>query len=243
MLNQASSSASSTKDHTTPSVVETISVVTTADDRYAMPFAAMVCSALYHLSSTYKLHMFVLGDGMTEKNKRKILESVNSERCIIEWVSPPNESLQDLKLTDHFVTAVYYRLLISDLLPQTIDKVIYLDSDLVVNEDLGRLWSVEVENYYLLAVPDIGTPNIAAGLLNYKDLGISGDQPYFNAGVLLVNFKKWREDNIGLKIIEYVRQHSNYIRWADQDGLNAVLAGYCGAVSYTHLTLPTNREV
>ena len=225
MLDQVDSSANSATDYTMTSVLETIPVVTTADDRYAMPFAAMVCSALANLSSQYKLHMFVLGDGMTEKNKHKILKSVDLERCSIEWVIPPSGSLKDLKLTDHFVTAVYYRLLIAELLPHTLDKVIYLDSDLVMNENLGKLWRIDVEDNYLLAVPDIGTPIISAGLLNYKELGILGNQPYFNAGVLLINFKKWRVDNIGLKVIEYVRQHGEYIRWPDQDGLNAVLAG------------------
>lgn len=228
MLDQIDSSANSVTDNTMTLTLETIPVVAIADDRYAMPFATMICSALFSLANRYKLHVFVLGDGMAEKNKRKIRESVNPERCQIEWVSPPKESLKDLTLTDHFVTAVYYRLLISELIPHTFDKLIYLDSDLVVNKNLGELWSIDTGDNYLLAVPDIGTPTIASGLLNYKELGIRAEQPYFNSGVLLINFKKWRDDKIGPKVIDYVRQYGKYIRWVDQDGLNAVLAGQWG---------------
>ncbi|MBV8885384.1 MAG: hypothetical protein JO235_15515, partial [Chroococcidiopsidaceae cyanobacterium CP_BM_RX_35] len=58
-----------------------------------------------------------------------------------------------------------------------------------------------------------------------KELGISSDCKYFNAGVLVINLKKWRAENMSEKVIEYVIKNPKFILWADQDGLNPVLAG------------------
>ena len=92
------------------------------------------------------------------------------------------------------------------------------------------MWNQEIGDNYLLAVQDMGAPLVSSprGLMNYQELGISADCKYMNSGVLVFNLKKWRQDNTSLAVINYLNDYKQYVRWFDQDGLNAVLAGKWG---------------
>ncbi|MHC5828967.1 MAG: glycosyltransferase family 8 protein, partial [Nostoc sp.] len=81
-----------------------------------------------------------------------------------------------------------------------------------------------------MAAQDLGAPYVSSprGLINYQELGISPESKYFNSGVLVMNLKKWREDQIFEKVIEYLTINKQYVRWHDQDALNAILAGKWG---------------
>lgn len=226
--------------------VQSIAVVCAADNNYAMPLSVAVRSAIENLNNNYKIKLFILDGGIQRNNQEKILQSLSSEKCEVSFFSISNELVRDIEEShkylksegdrsvtsqlDHISIASYYRLIIPNIIPQEYDKVIYLDSDLVVQADLSELWRSSVGDNYVLAVQDtaircVSTPD---GLLNYKDLGISSETKYFNAGVLVINLQKWRTDNITAKAITYFQQNKDYVRWVDQDVLNAVFAGQWG---------------
>jgi lipopolysaccharide biosynthesis glycosyltransferase len=116
------------------------------------------------------------------------------------------------------------------LLPTHFSKAIYLDSDLIVQGNIEELWNIDLGDNYLLAVQDLGAPYVSSprGLTNYRQLGIPPEYKYFNAGVLVLNLEKWRADEMSEKILEYVVNNKQHIRWHDQDALNAMLAGKWG---------------
>ena len=205
-------------------------VVCAADNNYAMQLAVVLRSALDHLNSDRTLQVFVIDGGITERNKQKILRSINTQRCILTWLQPNLEVLKEVPVSGHFNFTTYLRLLIPDLLPKTIQKVIYLDSDLLVNADLCRLWDLPIADQSLLAVQEPSIPYVSSpkGLMNYEALGISPDCKYFNGGVLVMNLEKWRQEKIGIRALNYVLNHKEQIRFADQDGMNAMLAGQWG---------------
>jgi lipopolysaccharide biosynthesis glycosyltransferase len=70
----------------------------------------------------------------------------------------------------------------------------------------------------------MGTPLVSSprGLMNYQELGIPADCKYLNSGVLMFSLKKWRQDNASQEVIKYPNDYKQYVRWFDQDGLNAV---------------------
>jgi lipopolysaccharide biosynthesis glycosyltransferase len=217
-------------------------VVCAADNKYAMQVAITIRSIVENLSSDRKLIQYIIDGGIKERNKRKILESVDSQRCEIRWLPKPDALLGKLEVEKEFCIsddvgapgyislATYYRLVIPTLLPNEYKKAIYLDCDLVVNCDLGKLWDIDLKENAILAAQDQGALYISspAGLLNYQELGISPDAKYFNAGVLVMNLEKWRTDNIVAQAIECARNKQEFIRWHDQDVLNMILAGKWG---------------
>ncbi|MBR8839335.1 MAG: glycosyltransferase family 8 protein [Stigonema ocellatum SAG 48.90 = DSM 106950] len=209
---------------------EPIHVVCAADDRYSMPLAVTLRSVLENLDSERSINFFIIDGGIKQHNKKRILKSLGSKLYTIEWLQPSTELLSKMVVSGHVKIASYFRLLMSHILPFQLQKVIYLDSDLIVLKNLDLLWDVDIGEAYLLACQDLGIPYVSDpyGLANYKELGIPADSKYFNAGVLVINLEKWRSENIGMKVIQYLEQNKDYIRWHDQDGLNAVLAGTWG---------------
>ncbi|MGK7893397.1 MAG: glycosyltransferase family 8 protein, partial [Xenococcus sp. (in: cyanobacteria)] len=73
--------------------------------------------------------------------------------------------------------------------------------------------------------PYVSSPN---GLIKYKELGLKENDKYFNSGVLVINLDKWRSDNLSEEVIKFIQINRESIRWADQDGLNAILVNKWG---------------
>lgn len=208
-----------------------IILVCAADNNYAMPLAVTVRSALANLKSNRKIGLFILDGGISKSNKNKITKSLQSEKLDISWIQVDETQLKNPVLTRHITVASYYRLLITEFLPPEFDKAIYLDTDMVVKGNLEELWNIPLEENYLLAVQDDVQLYISMcdGLRKDYNLESVSDYKYFNAGLLVINLKKWRKENIGVKVIEYIEQNRKYLI-NDQDGLNAILAGKWGEI-------------
>ena len=222
------------------SINEPIVLVCAADDNYSMPLAATLHSAIVNLKSDRNMTLFVIDGGISRANKRKILQTIRSPRVSLSWLQPKKALFKNVPTSQSITIAAYYRLVIPAILPQHLTKAIYLDSDLIVRGNLEELWNIDIEENYLLAVQDMGTPYVSSsrGLMNYEMLGIPADYKYFNSGVLVMNLKKWREDSISKKVFEYLDQNKEYVRWHDQDGLNAILAGKWGELDPRWNQLP-----
>ncbi|BAY13440.1 glycosyltransferase family 8 protein [Calothrix sp. NIES-2098] len=206
--------------------IQPICIVCAADNNYAMPLAVTVRSLVANIKSNRQICLFILDGGISKANKQKITQSLPREKVKIVWIAVDNTQFENLVLTRHLTVTAYYRLMITKFLNQDLDKVIYLDTDMVVTGDLEELWNLDLGDNYALAVQDDVELYISMsdGLRNYNELGICPDEKYFNSGLLVINLEKWRNENIGEKVIEYIRQNREYVR-NDQDGLNAVLAG------------------
>lgn len=210
---------------------KSIVLVCTADDNYAMPLAVTVRSVLANLKNKRKVALYILDGGIKPANQQKIIKSLDPEQVDISFVQPSVATLAQMSVSEEYPITIFYRLLVTQVLPENIKKVIYLDTDTVVKGDLEQLWNIDIGENYVLAVQDICQQYIgmAGGLRNYQEIGISPDLKYFNTGVLVINLEKWRTDNIGTKVIKYLEQNKDYVwRWFDQDGLNGVLAGKWG---------------
>jgi lipopolysaccharide biosynthesis glycosyltransferase len=137
----------------------------------------------------------------------------------------------------------YFRLLMPWVLPVDVTRAIYLDADLLIRRDLGRLWDQPLEGSACLAAPDTAAPYIdaRAGLTNFdrchrflaavepipnhRELGLCPTGKYFNAGVLVVDLETWRAERVAERSLACLREHAEHVRWWDQYALNVVLAG------------------
>ncbi len=207
-----------------------IVLVCAADDNYSMPLAATTRSVVAHMKNPQKLSLYIIDGGISRINKERIIQNLKSEQVKITWLKGKRSQFKNMQISSTVTIAAYYRLLIPAFLPKEIEKAIYIDSDVIVRSDVETLWNQEIGDNYLLAVQDMGAPLVSSprGLMNYQELGISADCKYMNSGVLVFNLKKWRQDNTSLAVINYLNDYKQYVRWFDQDGLNAVLAGKWG---------------
>ncbi len=143
-------------------------------------------------------------------------------KCQINFINPQTNILNDLKLNiPHITRETYYRYIISDLLPDK-DKVLWLDSDLVVNGRLDNLYNIDLEDYFCAGAEDLFIKN-----LGYKkEIGFNDCDLYVNAGVLLLNLKKIREQNLSSQLINKTRELSDKIEYQDQDIINIVFKNH-----------------
>lgn len=197
-------------------------IVCAANNRYAMPLAVVLRSLSDHLESCPRATVFVLDGGISVWNRRRVLESIRLPNLSVHWLRPPVRKLKGVPVFGHTSLCTYYRLLLPELLPPSVAKVIYLDGDVVVTGDVGALWREPVGDCPLMAVEEPNGASMAARA-HRAALGMRPDSRYFNAGVLLINLNAWRREGVGAKTIDFLRRNRPVIRWWDQDGLNATL--------------------
>lgn len=206
-----------------------IAVVCGCDDNYTMPLAVSLYSTLVNLEPNTTIYIYIIDGGITDKSKAKLQRVLNVKHVDVhvEWVVPNNlSSLSQLKTHEWITAASYLRLFIPEVIPEQFDKVIYLDCDLQVEGNIKQLWDMEMGEYALLAARDMGTPYISSpfGIKKYQELGLKPDAPYFNAGVLVINLKRWRAEQISQRVTKYLQDYKEYVQLMDQDGLNAILS-------------------
>lgn len=190
-----------------------IEVLCACDERYLPHAATMLCSLLEH-NSVSKIHLFYSSISSDELAKLKSL--VTKYRTAIAFYEVVPAELQDLRVDRHVSIAVYYRILAPHLLHADIDKILYLDSDIIVRNSLNNLWDTDIADHALAAVLDFGDGGP-------KGLGFPVGTKYFNSGVLLINLRFWRQKNIPERAIEFIRNNPEKVRYWDQDALNAIL--------------------
>lgn len=202
-----------------------------ADDNYAMPLAVTARSALANLQSDRPVALFILDGGISKTNKRKITRSLDSKQVEISWITLDNAQFTNLSSDRHVTIPTYYRLRLPQVLPPEFNKAIYLDTDMVVTGNLEELWNIDIGDNYVLAVQDDVQlyVSMSPSLQKCQGWEISPACKYFNAGLLVINMDKWRADNIGNRVIEFIRQNISY-QPNDQDALNAILAGRWGEI-------------
>ncbi|MCE9608459.1 MAG: hypothetical protein K8U03_26545 [Planctomycetia bacterium] len=201
-----------------------------ADEAFAFPLTITMHGAVSHLSAGRGADIYIVDGGIRPETQAKMRRIIQGDNLNIEvrFLAPDLDRLSNVPVA-HINAMTYLRLLLPDLLPAEIDHVLYLDSDLLIRGDLGIPWSLRSHTRAIAATREFSAPRVSAprALPNWEHLGLPPDAPYINAGLLLMNLKRWREENIASRILEYVRRTTDINRYADQDGINAILCQDC----------------
>jgi lipopolysaccharide biosynthesis glycosyltransferase len=206
-----------------------IRLVVQTDAAYIPHVATMLRSVLANLRPGWGVHLYLLHAAEERLDQEKVNEVIRQNGLSsVSWLS------FDAKQYKHIFTpflgyvsyASYIRLLMASLLPQEVDRILYLDVDLIVTSDLVELWNLDMkENIVLAAIDGMHQIIRLADEGMFSDLEIDPRAPYFNAGVLLVSIKKWREQGIEDRVLEFCRRYRGQLKYGDQCLLNAALIG------------------
>lgn len=197
-------------------------VVLASDVAYAMPLATTLRSIAEANPKWWPLDLHVLSDGFSKDMERKVLESLPKGSATIRWIPVDVGLFQGFGMLPHTSKLTYARLLVSHVLPNAISRALYLDTDLLVLDDLTPVWKTNLEGFVVGAVLDRWDLRIKRSDPGLEDVPRVRD--YFNAGVLLLDLKRWREERISEKAFEYLVQHPQ-TPFADQDALNVACDG------------------
>ncbi len=195
------------------------------DANYAPFLAVSLNSLLKNASKDYFYKIYVLTTALDESLQKRI-RKVLTENSSIEFISLKNEldKIQDLfHLRDYYSKETYYRFFIPDLFPDY-DKVLYLDCDIIVLDDISKLYNTDISDYYAAAaLEEVMQTEKVFGDYTVKCLGVP-TETYFNAGVLLINNKRFLKFKIAEKFVELSKQYTFRVT-QDEDYLNVLLKG------------------
>ena len=194
-----------------------ISIVFASDDNYAQHIAVVIASIM--AKTKEKVCFYVINDNISKGKIEKLRDTADIFKAKIEFISVPEDKFSNVYLSGHVSKAAYFRLALTDILPNDIEKVIYLDVDLLVYDDIKKMWQIDLKNLPLAAVPDYGIMASTRLCKQKADvIGLPVGEKYFNSGVLVVNLKEWRKEDYTKQILEII--NNNQFPHHDQDALN-----------------------
>lgn len=192
-----------------------INVCLACDNNYAKYAGVVVASVLANSKDDESLNFYILDGGISESKKTEILSLKSIKDCKIEFVQIEESMFEDYKkvATHKYISiATYYRLRLATLLPE-VERIIYFDCDMVVNSSLNNLFNVELGE------------NIIAGVRDINKRMLQQNPSYINAGMVLFDLNKIREENIEQKFYDYTNENFETIKMGDQTIINEVLKG------------------
>lgn len=195
--------------------MNTINICLSCDDNYSKYAGVVMASILFNADNDDNLHFYILDGNISQKNKENLLSLKNIKNCNIHFI-PIDESkfqiYQQINTHKYITLPTFYRLKLSELLPD-VNKIIYLDCDMVVNSSLKELFNINLDD------------NIIGGVLDarVKHKRQWKNEKYINAGMIVFDLARIRQENIENKFIEYTKNNIDTIKTGDQDIINFTL--------------------
>ncbi|MED5765217.1 glycosyltransferase family 8 protein [Streptococcus anginosus] len=208
-----------------------INLLFSIDDRYVEQFKTTLYSVYLNLPSAL-LHVFVLQKKLLKRNV-EIEEFCEALGIIYEPVVIGEKAFEDAPSTDRYPETIYYRLLAHEYLPKDLDRILYLDADILCLNDICPLYEMEL-GASLYAAASHGSDANMTDLVNKMRLQNFEAESYYNSGVLLMNLTSIRKEVKREAILDYIAQNSFKLFLPDQDVLNAL---------YGHLTIQIPDEL
>lgn len=215
-----------------------MNILYTCDNNYVWIMGISMISLFENNKTIEDLNVYLLGDRISEENK-EILQDIAlrySRKCFI--IDTPKLNIPEVLCSKRWPISAFTRLFAGELLPKDLDKILYLDCDTIVNDNISEIWDVNVNKNVFFGVKDCISKTYK------KNIGLEDDSIYVNAGVLLMNLKELRKIDVAKAIEDYLSKYTNYINYADQDILNGIFSETMGVLDpeYNVMTLLAEYE-
>lgn len=193
-----------------------INIAIAFDQNYLQPFYVLLESILHHHQNIAINFHLIIKDDVSKNDIEKIKHYMELKQCTFNKYAVDEHLISKFIVLDKWQSSVYYKMFFPLLVSVEVERLLYIDTDTVVNNSLTELFDLDLGTYPLAAVYD-----------NYVRkqplIGINDEGDYFNSGVMLINTKVWIQQKISEKAITYLQKHPENIRYVDQCALNAVL--------------------
>lgn len=192
-----------------------IPVIFAVNDNYIPCLSVAIASLIYHSSYNYLYNLYIFYNKIS-KESLEIIKSMETENVKIYPLNVSKyvgEIIEHAYVSGHASAETYFRILIPKLLNE-FPKVVYLDGDIILNQDIVNLYNINIDNYLIAAAEETITTNMRKCMPEYID-------EFYNAGILLINVENFIKFNIYDAFMELVKGDVKYSCW-DQPILNIV---------------------
>lgn len=197
-----------------------MNIVYHSSDGFVDITSVSIVSLLENNKDEENIRIFYINRDITDKNKTILKNLVKSYNASIEFINMPNWSerfnIQLSTTLKRWLGFGYNRLFITELLPKDIDRVIYLDSDTVIEGSLKEIWNVDFEDCYEAGIDDCLSKKYR------KIVHLNSEGIYCNSGVLVLNLDKFRRDNIIQVFLDFIVKNDGFFVYNEQTILNSV---------------------
>ena len=196
-------------------------VVLATDNNYAEFVAVVIVSLLQTNPQFDSIHVHLLANGVNDATIQKLQRHIPQGRGQLHVYDISDlEQRLGIQVPNTIAISAYARLFMASLLPADLDRVLYLDCDIVVSDNIIEFWKTNLDGFLVAGVLDT-LYSVAAK----TDVGLSTDAPYVNSGVLLINLKSWREENMQQCFLDFLLSHNGHVTHHDQGIINATCHG------------------
>lgn len=198
--------------------MDTISILVTLDQHY-LPQLQVMLTSLHLNNPDEKAAVYLLHSGLTGENLAPVARQCGAYGYDFVPLGVDAALFRDAPVSRQYPREMYYRLLAPHLLPDTLDRALYLDPDTLIINPVRALWETNLDGYLFAAAAHTGKTELANSV-NRLRLGGTGD--YYNSGVLLMNLAAGRREIDPQELFDYVKRHGRELLLPDQDMLNAL---------------------
>ena len=206
-----------------------MNILVSSNEKYLKP----VMVALYSLSlntnenliEVYFINVSV--DNKKMEHFKKTMEK-KIKKVKINIINIDYKKINIFQIKEHFSLETYSRLLLMDVIPERINRILWLDADIIVHKNIDEFYNMDFENNALIACESINQNDEE----NKKSLLFNDKQLYFNAGVILFNLQYLREKYDNDYLMNYAIKNNGKLKWLDQDVLNGTLGKESKVINY-----------
>lgn len=196
---------------------EKLNILVTIDKNY-VPYLNVMLASLLHSNPDCYFDVYLLHSSIPDSAMNKTRNILGNSGSLI-MVRAKNIGLENAPTTARYPQEIYYRIFAAKYLPDTLDRILYLDPDIIVNGSLKDLYSLPMDEYYFAAASHTGPL-----LRKFNELRLDMDEesPYINSGVMLMNLKRLRAEQNYEDVFTFIEKRKNILMLPDQDIISSL---------------------
>lgn len=166
-----------------------------------------------------KVNVFIMDSELSFQNKKKIKVSLGRYGYVTKFVFVDKKIFMNAPKRENISIETYFRLLAFVLLPE-VEKILYLDADIIINDSIEELWNIDMDNYCIAGVADQGT--VQEDMYHRALWGMKKTSTYINGGVLIMNLVNIRKKISLNMLLDYMDRMRGKLKYQDQDIINVI---------------------
>jgi lipopolysaccharide biosynthesis glycosyltransferase len=216
--------------------IGSVYVVYASDDGFAEILGVSMESLFKNNEDLDEIQVSILDSGISEGNKERIKTICEKYHRALPIFLEAKDISQELNMeiaTDRGSLSQYARLFIEQDLPKDLERVLYLDCDIIIAQPIRELWNLDMHDKTIAALND------AFSRYYRKNIDLEPEDVMFNSGVMLIDLKRWRALRIEQKLLRFIEKKHGRVQQGDQGALNAVLSHdvYCFHPRFNSVTI------
>lgn len=196
-----------------------MNIVYSSSDNYAEICGISLISLLENNKEVDHIKIFIIDNNISDSNKQKLTDTVQKYNRSIEFKNCLD--LEQITKTSIYVgrwnISTFFRLFLTNILPDYINRVIYLDCDTIIRKSLNDVYNLSLNGKLVAGVDDCRSD------LYRKEINCEPGSVYINNGFLLIDLNEWRNENIAENFSKFISERKGNLTYMDQAPLNGVL--------------------